>query len=164
MILSTHALFGAALANFFPSRPIEAFLAGFMSHFILDALPHWDYKIRSDSIRPDIGAKIKWDKDFLIDALKIGIDIFVGIALSLIIFEGADKGNAIFWGAIGGIMPDPLQFLYNRFKREPLISLQNFHKKIQENNHIFKEAPRLGAFIQLIFICLIVLISKSLTD
>jgi len=162
MILTTHALAGAALANFFPSRPIEAFLAGFLSHFVLDALPHWDYKIRSDSIRPDVGARIKLDKDFLIDAAKIWTDISFGLVLSLMIFENGDKGGAIFWGAIGGILPDPLQFLYARFKHEPLVMLQNFHKKIQENNRLFDSAPRLGAFCQLVFISLIVFISKKI--
>ena len=46
MILTTHAIVGAALASFLPSHPIAAFVAGFASHFALDAIPHVDYPIQ----------------------------------------------------------------------------------------------------------------------
>jgi hypothetical protein len=42
MILSTHAIVGAAIASFLPSHPTIAFVLGFGSHFVLDAIPHWD--------------------------------------------------------------------------------------------------------------------------
>src|SRR6266700_2786307 len=56
MILSTHAIVGAALASFLPSHPAAAFVAGFASHFALDAIPHVDYPIKSRSVNPRIGA------------------------------------------------------------------------------------------------------------
>jgi hypothetical protein len=43
MILTTHAVVGAALASFVPEHPAVAFVVGFGSHFILDAIPHVDY-------------------------------------------------------------------------------------------------------------------------
>jgi hypothetical protein len=49
MILSTHAVVGVALASFVPSHPFAAFVIGFASHFALDAIPHWDYPIKSRS-------------------------------------------------------------------------------------------------------------------
>jgi hypothetical protein len=39
MILSTHAIVGAAIASFLPSHPTTAFVLGFGSHFVLDAIP-----------------------------------------------------------------------------------------------------------------------------
>jgi hypothetical protein len=39
MILTTHAVVGAALASFVPSHPVTAFAMGFASHFVLDAIP-----------------------------------------------------------------------------------------------------------------------------
>jgi len=45
MILTTHAIVGAALASFLSSHPAAAFVAGFASHFVLDAIPHVDYPI-----------------------------------------------------------------------------------------------------------------------
>jgi hypothetical protein len=49
MILSTHAIVGAALASLMPSHPIAAFAAGFASHFVIDSTPHWDYPLKSIS-------------------------------------------------------------------------------------------------------------------
>jgi hypothetical protein len=38
------------------SHPTTAFVLGFASHFVLDAIPHWDYAIRSAAVDPKIGA------------------------------------------------------------------------------------------------------------
>ena len=54
MILSTHAIVGAAIASFLPSHPTTAFVLGFGSHFVLDAIPHWDYPIKSASVDPEM--------------------------------------------------------------------------------------------------------------
>jgi hypothetical protein len=69
MILCTHAVVGAALASFVPSHPAAAFAIGFASHFVLDAIPHWDYSIKSRSINPMIGAPIVFDSALLQDAV-----------------------------------------------------------------------------------------------
>jgi hypothetical protein len=45
MILSTHAI-----ASLFPSHPTLAVVAGFASHFAFDAIPHWDYPLRSITV------------------------------------------------------------------------------------------------------------------
>jgi hypothetical protein len=45
MILTTHAIVGAALASFMPSHPAAAFVVGFASHFALDAIL---VKLRND--------------------------------------------------------------------------------------------------------------------
>jgi hypothetical protein len=74
MILSTHAVVGAALATFVPSHPVAAFMMGFASHFALDAIPHWDYPIKSRSVNPRIGAPMVFDNALLQDALSIGFD------------------------------------------------------------------------------------------
>jgi len=68
MILSTHAIVGAALASFLPSHPAAAFVAGFASHFALDAIPHVDYLIKSRSVNPRIGAPMAFDRALLQDA------------------------------------------------------------------------------------------------
>ena len=49
MILSTHAIVGGAIASLFPSHPALVAVAGFASHFAIDAIPHWDYPLRSIS-------------------------------------------------------------------------------------------------------------------
>jgi hypothetical protein len=64
-ILSTHAIVGAAIASFLPSHPTTAFVLGFGSHFVLDAIPHWDCPIRSASVNPKIGAPVAFDRALL---------------------------------------------------------------------------------------------------
>ncbi|MDH2348696.1 hypothetical protein [Bradyrhizobium sp. SSUT77] len=43
MILSTHAIVGGAIASLIPDQPALAFVAGIVSHFVIDAIPHSDY-------------------------------------------------------------------------------------------------------------------------
>ena len=127
MILSTHALVGAALANLFPSHPGVAFAVGFASHFALDAIPHADYPLRSASLDPKIGAPLRFDRALLHDAITIGADGMLGLACAFLLFASAETQWAILLGAVGA-MPDAFQFLYLRFPHEPLRTLQRFHR------------------------------------
>jgi hypothetical protein len=133
MILSTHALVGAALANMFPSHPGVAFAVGFASHFALDAIPHADYPIRSASLDPKIGAPLRFDRALVQDVLTIGADGMLGLALAFLLFASAENQWAILLGAIGAMLPDAFQFLYLRFPREPLRALQRFHRWVHTN-------------------------------
>jgi hypothetical protein len=127
MILSSHALVGAAIANLFPSHPGAAFAVGFASHFALDAIPHADYPIRSASLDPRIGARLRFDRALLQDAVTIGADGMLGLVCAFLLFASAENQWAILLGALGAMLPDALQFLYLRFPREPLRTLQRFH-------------------------------------
>jgi len=128
MILSTHALVGAALANMFPAHPAAAFTVGFASHFALDAIPHADYPIRSASLDPKIGAPLRFDRALLQDAITIGADGLLGILLAFVLFASPQNQWAILLGAFGAMLPDAFQFLHLRFPYEPLRTLQRFHR------------------------------------
>src|SRR5262249_4316826 len=78
MILSTHAIVGAAIASFLPSHSTTAFVLGFASHFVLDTIPHWDYPIRSASVDTEIGAPVTFDRALLRDVVVIGSDGLIG--------------------------------------------------------------------------------------
>src|SRR5437660_9654997 len=112
MILSTHAIVGAAIASFVPSHPTAAFILGFASHFVLDAIPHWDYPIRSAAVHPKIGGPITFDRALLRDAVVIGSDGLLGILGALL------------------MLPDPLHTIHAHFPYEPLRTLQRFHRWI----------------------------------
>jgi len=131
MILATHAIAGAAAAQLFPNNPLLAFIAAFASHFILDAIPHWNYLLKSKAEDPSepLNGKMIWGKKFIIDILKISLDFAAGIVLSVLFFsKGADQNAAItILGALGGMLPDALQFAYWQLKVEPFKSLQKFH-------------------------------------
>ena len=128
MILTTHAIVGAALASFLSSHPAAAFVAGFASHFVLDAIPHVDYPIKSRSVNPRIGAPMAFDRALLEDALTIGTDGLFGIIAALFLFSTTASLSAILMGAIGAMLPDPLRFVHSRLPREPLRTLQRFHR------------------------------------
>jgi hypothetical protein len=127
MILTTHAVVGAALASFVPSHPAVAFVLGFASHFILDAIPHVDYPIKSRSVNPKIGAPMAFDKALLQDVVTIGSDGLFGMLVSLLLFSTSANFWAVLMGAVGAMLPDPLQFAYTRWPHEPLRTLQRFH-------------------------------------
>ena len=135
MILVTHAVVGAGLAKVARINPVLAFIVGFASHFLLDTIPHWDYPLRS-STKFDVKNPLQGDfiigRDFFIDLIKIGIDFSAGLILSYVFFaKGTGIHDFLFsgivWGALGGMTPDFLQFVYTKYRHEPLVSLQKFH-------------------------------------
>lgn len=126
MILSTHAIVGASIASFMPNQPALAFVAGVASHFLIDAIPHSDYRLNSISIgrsRPAIAAN-----SFLVrDLGLLAVDASAGLVVALVLYAGPGATLAVLLGAIGGMLPDPLQLAYRLYPREPLRSLQRFH-------------------------------------
>jgi hypothetical protein len=128
MILCSHAVVGAALASLMPTHPVTAFAVGFASHFALDAIPHADYPIRSRSINPEIGAAMALDAALVWDVLTIGSDGLFGLLAAVLLFGSPIGLWAILLGAIGAMLPDPLQFVYAHFPHEPLRSFQRFHR------------------------------------
>ncbi len=161
MILATHAIVGAAAASFFPEKSLLAFSVAFTSHFLLDAIPHWDYRLRSEAEDHTFGSKITFDKDLLVDGLKVGSDLLVGFLTLIIIFNNSQPIYIIILGALGGVFPDPLQFVHNAwFKREPLTTIQRFHIWIHDKKRPFREKPILGISLQAILVAGIILITK----
>jgi hypothetical protein len=49
------------VASLIPAHPWLGLSLAFASHFLFDALPHWDYPIRSSSIKPEVAARMKYD-------------------------------------------------------------------------------------------------------
>jgi hypothetical protein len=136
MTLTTHAIVGAAVAQFFPGHPVAAFVAGFLSHLCLDSLPHRDYDLVS--LKKDNRNRLKdgfiYNKLFAFDLAKILLDFAIGLALVYAVYlylAGPTIWIYTLAGVIGGVLPDALQFVYFNFRREPLTSLQKFHTKIQ---------------------------------
>jgi len=154
MILTTHAVVGAALASFVPSHPAVAFVLGFGSHFILDAIPHVDYPIGSRSVNPKFGAPMAFDRALLQDVVTIGSDGLFGLVAALFLFSSATNFWAILMGAVGAILPDPLQFAFTRLPHEPLRTLQRFHLWAHSKKTI--DSAVFGASTQAAFVVLVV--------
>lgn len=166
MTLTTHALIGVSAASFLPKYPLLAFSAAFLSHFIIDAIPHWDYPIKSleQNLDNPLENKIAANKKFITDLIRIGFDFLIGITLSFLIFQPKNLiiGQTVFMGAIGGILPDPLQFLYWKIKKEPLISLQRFHIWIHTKTNL-NDKPLIGIAFQIILILVAIYLAIKYT-
>jgi len=139
MTLTTHALVGAAVAQFFPQHPVLAFAAGFASHFAIDALPHWDYSLRSS--RKDKKNPLNFDmelgRDFARDIARILFDIALGLSLSALSAYLLHLSLYLaLVGAAAGIFPDGLQFVYFKTRSKLLEPLQRFHIWIQEGRSL----------------------------
>ncbi|MDP3999004.1 MAG: hypothetical protein Q8P76_00200 [bacterium] len=138
MTLTTHAIVGAAAAQIFPSQPWLAFFAGFISHFIIDTIPHRDYSLSSltESADDPLAADMAINKNSIKDFLKVGFDASLGIVLASFIFTNFYESTLLLAiiGAVGGIVPDGLQFAYWKMRIEPLKSLQRFHIWIQRHS------------------------------
>lgn len=78
-----HALAGAA-AGSFAGGPVGAFVIGFISHGILDAVPHWDYG----------------------DVKSAVVDVAVTAAAVAAAATWSEQPALIWAGALGAVVPD----------------------------------------------------------
>ena len=138
MILSTHAIVGGAVASLFPSHPVLVAIAGFASHFVIDAIPHWDYPLQAISTKrgADNRRQLIIDRHLLFDATLISLDTCAGLAMAAWLFATPATIGAIVLGAIAGMAPDPLRFAQKLYPREPLNSLQRFHRWVHAKQRL----------------------------
>lgn len=165
MVLGTHAVIGGTLGAISRAHPIIAFLIGFVSHFLLDTIPHWDYELLSSTKRKTdnpLEGDMVFGKDFIRDIFCIGIDFGIGLVVTSFLFLNGYLGGeevlvSVIFGALGGVAPDFLQFAYMKIRKEPFISLQKFHIFIHAKRRLDGQFI-IGPILQ-IGIALIVLIA-----
>ncbi len=160
MTLSVHAIAGTAAAIAFRNNPVVALLAAFLSHFALDAIPHWHYRILSkskDDSSP-FGEKLDFGRSFLKDIFRTGIDFGLGSVVSLAISEVFYPENLwlVFLATFAGVLPDAIQVLYYRFKNfKPFYWFQWLHEKIHSKKRLDNE-PVKGITQQIILSAVII--------
>ena len=164
MILLTHAVVGAAVARLFPESPWVGFFAAVASHFVLDAIPHWQYRIGSMiKNRNSVNNRIIFGKRLAVDMSAVSLDFICGALLSLYFFgNGYSLPPAqipLLIGAFGGALPDGLQFLYFLIRREPLLSLQKFHAWVETKRHLGPSSVP-GIIAQALLVFAVVLLSR----
>jgi len=135
MILLVHMLFGAAIASYI-KNPFLAVSLAFLSHYLLDFIPHTEYNIENIKKR-------QWNKS-LPDVLKLAFDFFSGIMLILLLSNpSAGSGQAIiFIAAFFAILPDGLTVLGYFFQIRYLELHKKFHQK---KIHFLKDNPSAGS-------------------
>jgi hypothetical protein len=136
MILSTHAIVGGAIASLMPGHPVLAFVTGIASHFAIDAIPHWDYPLRSISARPGAGSAMVLNWSLFRDLGLIMLDACVGLGIALWLYASPVGATAVLLGALGAMLPDPLQIAHKIYPREPLRSLQRFHSWVHTKRRL----------------------------
>jgi hypothetical protein len=138
---------GAALGSLIgevPGQNLFAFAVGVGSHYVLDAMPHWEewfgkaiHGHRSDTELKDI------PKSTIVSGI---LDFIVAVVLLVVYLRLSPEGqfyqNPIFWGALGGFFPDFLDnipFLKELTKKIPGVKAE---RKFHETIHISEEARR----------------------
>ena len=166
MTLAAHAATGALLAAFVPEHPVIAFTLGFGSHFLLDAIPHWDYHLSSIEDDEDpLEMKMPFGWNFFFDILKIGLDFALGIIIGCLVFPALfhfPLTTAIVFGAAGATLPDLLTFLYTRFPYGVFYSIMQFHVFVHTEGKI--KNWKIGFPLQVAFVlsvCLIFFLVKK---
>lgn len=163
MILAAHAITGAATALILKNHLFVGLPAALLSHFVLDAIPHWHYPIAGlkqelKNLQKLNGHLPKLNKEVIQNLATIGMDFATGIGASVLYglqFAPTDI-LLILGGAVLGVIPDFLQLLYFLFPVFPLAQIQHFHLGIHSPRNLDATPPLLGITNQLlpVIICL----------
>ena len=159
MILSTHAVVGAALATLLPHDPMLVFAAGIASHFVIDAIPHWDYPLRGISVGRSKTGAIRLNRALFRDACLVALDGCAGLALAILLFGHSAPIWIITIAACAAMLPDPLQVAHRLYPREPLRTLQRFHEWMHSDRRL---GWRMGVGSQLVFSGTVVMLAQAL--
>ena len=116
MLLTPHILLGAAIGSKI-SSPAAIFALSFASHYFLDALPHYEYKI------PGLKGKVADNKKIFIDFLKLAADFCFGAVLALFLVWNSPFRTGAVLGMLSALIPDALLFLYWRHPDSKFLKL-----------------------------------------
>ncbi|TSC68902.1 MAG: hypothetical protein G01um101466_265 [Parcubacteria group bacterium Gr01-1014_66] len=143
MTLTTHSIIAAAIAKpLMQMNPLLAFVAALASHYLSDAIPHWDYPLASIEDKED-KEKRHWGSNrrmLMKDISRMALDGFLGAGILLLIVRPVTTQQLLWTLAviIGGSLPDFLQGLY-MLKLKFLTPHQRLHD-------IFHTNIRLGPY------------------
>lgn len=150
MILTPHAIVGAAIVNIFPDHPVIGFSLAFASHYLLDLIPHKEYHLHGfiDENAKTVASVIGNFKSTIKSILSISFDFIIGIILSSLFFISDSRTFYLtLLGVAAGVLPDFFQFLYLKYKREPWIWFQKIHDYFHSEDKM-EDKPIKGYLIQ----------------
>lgn len=149
MILTTHSIVGASIANLFPNHPGLGFGLSFASHYLLDTITHKDYNISGFVDKDSKTIKSLFNNmKSAIHLMFVGADFLVGVILCVLIFVRDEKTAYLTaLGVLGGVLPDIFQFLYMKYKKHPFKAFQKIHDEVHN-----RETPVTGYLSQILSI------------
>lgn len=145
MLTVPHMVAGAALGSLVgevPGQNVFAFAVGWGSHYVLDAVPHWERlfggKGSGFSTQTPIG---QWPRSFLYQAVGDAV-LALGLMALLLSWRGELMTfwqSPVFWGAFGGFFPDLLDNtpVVNNILGK--IGIVQKERKFHQDNHISVE-------------------------
>jgi len=143
MTATAHALVGGVIASSTAQNPALGLTLAFVSHPLMDAIPHWDF---------GIGWKKKSRLKFFLEA---SFDFSLGLTVSYFLF-GQNLELWYFWIVIFAseswdLVETPYWFLNWRFP--PFSTLYNFSKKLHS-----EIKPFWGIVTQVVTVVLVILL------
>jgi hypothetical protein len=120
MLSTPHLLVGAAIAHSIPN-PAISLPAAFVSHFVLDATPHWDGSPEAPFSKKVIGGVV--------------FDYVFGASLIFLITQGDPRQAIILAGAFMATLPDFIM-AFSRHVKTPLIKLPLIAKFNKYHSHV----------------------------
>ena len=152
MLESVHALTGGVIAYEIGS-PLLSLPLAFLSHFVIDMLPHWNPSLNKEKVK--LGHISKKTKTVII--LDCAFGLFLGLWLAFKKLPNYNQTAVVLLGCLMGILPDLLEapyYLLNK-KISKLKWLRDFQGKHQFN------VPFLpGMIFQTIFLIFLISIVK----
>lgn len=155
MTLTTHIIVAtAAIKPFATLHPLLVFIIALASHYLSDAIPHWDYGLKAAPSREE---EIKlWSKNhslILSDLWRVLSDLAIGALATLAVIspDSWQEALPLMVAAIGGVLPDALQGIYYTGKVPFLEPLHDFHNRVHTKIEL-GPYPLLGIPLQLVIV------------
>ncbi|MGE5392337.1 MAG: hypothetical protein ACM3NH_01165 [Candidatus Saccharibacteria bacterium] len=134
MIASTHVIVGGAVGiavGAATHNPIAALAAGFASHLVLDAIPHFDHPDV-----PKVNDELVWTRAVWIFALADSIFAFLLTLFIWLNFYSFPTLTPYALGALGGYLPDLIDnvpFWKQKLRALPVFrEFHAFHQRIHD--------------------------------
>lgn len=119
MLLVAHILAGAAIGYKVHNYWL-VFILSFISHFIMDAIPHREYDVES--------LKNGLNRKSFGDFLQVLTDLIIGTGLVLWLTWDSSFITYVMIGMLAAVVPDLLTFFYWQTKTPYLKALTDFHR------------------------------------
>lgn len=128
MFITVHAAAGALIGTQI-SNPIIAFIVGFISHLLLDIIPHGDRELGKKFFGL-LNKRLSEEEKFKSMAAYGIIDYLILVFFILYAFKNFyfAKDDGVVWCMIGGILPDLLVAIYILTKTKLLEWFFKFHR------------------------------------
>lgn len=118
MIATPHILTGALIASKVHNLPLALILA-FASHYLLDSLPHWEYKLKDMN-------RGKWKEGWK-DLLVVFLDAMVG---TIFVYLLSDNFFIAIIGSFLAGLPDLIMIVNIKLKSKILSYTEIFHSGV----------------------------------